>query len=157
MLENNKPILIALTLTIILFLGYGISSIFKKPAIAFTNPINGKEEIDPKTKIEITFNTPVSESMKDKIFITPKTEGTFTFENQSLIFKKPKKVIFTSSKDLISSTEYKIEIKEPRSWIGIKGKDYSFVFNTKYIPWNELSPEQQEREIQVTEEGVEEE
>lgn len=158
MSENNKPIFIALSLTVVLILGYSISSIFRKPMVVSTNPVNDAEEIDPKAKIkmEIIFNTPVSESIKDKIFITPKTEGTFTFEDQSLIFKKPKKVIFSPSKDLYSFAEYKVDIKEPENWLGIKGKDYSFIFNTKHIPWNELSPEQQKREIQVTEEGVEE-
>lgn len=150
-MEEKKIIKIAIILIIIIILSYGIASILQKPIVVSTKPINKKEEVDLKTSIEITFNKPLSTSIEDKISIIPETKGTFSFDNKSLIFKKPKKIVFTPSEDLLSFTEYRIEIKEPRSWLGLKGEDESFSFLTKYIPWNKLSPEQQERETQTTE------
>lgn len=139
-------LLIALVVVIII-----LTVFIKPPKVVTTIPKDKTEDVDTKTSIEIIFNVPISEDIKNNISIIPKTEGNITFDNYSRIFKKPKKVIFASSKDLYSFTDYTIEIKEPKNWLGLKGEDYQLTFNTKYIPWEEMSEEQQQREIQATE------
>ncbi len=139
-------LLIALIVVIII-----LTIFIKSPKVVTTTPSNKTKDVDTKTSVEIIFNTPISEDIKNNISITPKTEGLITFDNYSRISKKPKKVIFTPSKDLYSFTDYKIEIKEPKSWLGLKGEDFELTFDTKYILWEEMSEEQQQREIQAAE------
>lgn len=94
----------------------------------------------PQT-VKVYFNFSKDLQPDTKAQMEPTEEGKFSIEGKSIVFT-PKSVMNTGEKRVI--------ITSPKSTTGEQLEDITVTFNVEYVPYNQLTPEQQKDEVDRT-------
>lgn len=124
------------------FLYINIATFF----VSSTSPDNNSEVAGSTTNIRLNFNKEVdNKSVKNSII--SQSDIILSYEKTS------EKTITIYLKNISNDKKYTIFLKNIASTDGKILELYTYTFQTKYIPYNQLSKEQQEQELQKTDKG----
>lgn len=113
------------------FLGY---IFLKTPGVILISPAIQSLDVDPKTKIEISFDRPVARKVLNEK-ITPSVAGTWVYEDPVYSTHLYRKLVFYPDTTLNAGTKYKVELNGIENTFGTSSPyNYEFTFSTKSDP-----------------------
>ncbi|HKB88687.1 MAG TPA: C39 family peptidase [Patescibacteria group bacterium] len=117
------------------------------PQVKNVTPVNSANDVDPKSKILVQFDRPVSRRTLTEA-LTPDTPGTWTFEDnlyKSFLYKK---AVFTPITGLNPDTNYTVKLTNITNSLRTS-KPYNFEFSFKTKPNPEVKKEIEKEEAKT--------
>jgi uncharacterized protein YvpB len=99
------------------------------PKIINSSPENAAQNVSTNYKIIINFNKPINGPALE-YSISPQVSGNWKFENPFIDGRFFKTLVFEPAADFSGGTNYKVEIRGIKGFLGIKNNSFSLDFKT---------------------------